>query len=915
MNEIIELNGSWDVYIDKHKKTDESSQFPPLLFQSDMWENTITVPSCWESTGVSKLFGGPVWYKKEVFIPEVSEKGNRWILIFEAVSYYCDVYVNGEWAGSHEGLWDPFELDITSLVNADSINTIYVKIYKPTYGENDRFNYRETLTGFIPDVASTFGGIWKPVHLVERSPISIHRVSLRPNIYEGKIGVWVFLNRASDKTDDVVLDLSIVSKEGDTAAEDVIGLRPDAAGRFYYEMSIDHPILWDTENPYMYNLHAALRCGNTVVDKIVKRFGMREIKADGDKVLLNGRPIYIRGLLHWGYYPDTICPNPSRSVIEDEIRKAKDMGFNLIKHCLYIASDQYYEAADENGMLIWQELPLWLPRSTPQLKQRIRSQYPRLIQRISDHPSLCICTLGCELDAGIDAGLLEEMYHTVKDLAGNILVRDNSGSGECYGGLPIDFADFYDYHFYADLHYIENLMEVFTPQWRTKRPWLYGEFCDSDTFRDIRTLAKRLDRSQLWWLSDSADQNPLSSIIDMPVTRQASLFKQYGIEDEIDVLKSISCKQSLLHRKFTVEAVRQFPEISGYVITGFRDVPITTSGLFDDLMEPKFNAKDFKAFNADIVLSLGWDLKRVWANGGDRVLNTDHYNYWSNEDAGLHVIISNYSNRAIDKPKVKWRLCDSAGSVVSEGDEASLTIIEPGAVKELAAIRIKMPNVSDACAFDLLVTASDAFGNISNSWRFWVYPDSKPDIEGRVLAVYDPLNVLSYLKDRYGASNIEGWESNIHADMVVATQMTPAIERYISAGGKAFYIQRAGEYLPMRRCPFWREAVKRLYDHEVLRRFPNDGFTDLQFFGLATDMAIDTQRSQFKQIRPIIRRVDARNFYVTDYMAEIEIGHGSMIATTLRLEGGMGKQPNALEYNKAGIYLSDQVIAYLLDKR
>ena len=85
-------------------------------------------------------------------------------LRFGAVSYYCDVYLNGVRAGSHEGMWDEFAVDVSGLVH-EGANALRVDVTKPGYHAGDRFPLRQVLSGFIPDVLSTFGGLWDDVAL------------------------------------------------------------------------------------------------------------------------------------------------------------------------------------------------------------------------------------------------------------------------------------------------------------------------------------------------------------------------------------------------------------------------------------------------------------------------------------------------------------------------------------------------------------------------------------------------------------------------------------------------------------------------------------------------------------------------------------------------------------------------------
>lgn len=914
MNLTIDLNGTWDFYADENESI-ISLSFDELP-ETIPWK-TAVVPGCWEAEGISKLFSGPAWYRKEFILPEQQEAG-CWLLKFEAVSYCCEIYVNGKEAGCHEGMWDSFYFDVTGLVNIGQSNTLAVKVFKPGYNLKDRFYYRETLTGFIPDVASTFGGIWGSVKLERKVEIYIESCHVEAHIHESKAKICAVVCNTKNIPAVIELDAYVTLDEGKRALSSKQLLLTPGTNFTEINVVIENLILWDTDNPFLYSGSISVKSSRGSIDTVPIKFGMREIRSQGSEIFLNGKPLYIRGILHWGYYPESICPIPDREAIAAEISKAKAMGFNTVKHCLYIPVKEYYRIADEMGMLVWQELPVWLPRTTPEFRKRMREQYPRIVRQLAGHPSLIIYTLGCEMDAGVDGEVLEELYNTVKHIAGNVLVRDNSGSGECYEGLAVDYADFYDYHFYTDLQNIEGLMDVFTPGWRDTRPWLYGEFCDSDTYRDTRMLHGMLKQSELWWLSGAGRDNPLSTVVTMPVLAQGEILRENGIENESEVLHEISLKQSLLHRKFIVEAVRRYPQINGYVITCMRDVPITTSGLFDDFMQPKFSSEEFRLFNSDIVLTQAWDLGRIWVNGGDRVLDRDRYNYWAGEHAGMHIVLSNYGKKQFVNLEADWQVSDDGGNVLYKGHKKAAGIFMPGSVKELIILRFRLPEAEKACGLWVDVSVGNPGKIACNRWRIWVYPKKFSGMTTESIALYDPFDILGYLRELYSIKIINDFDAPIDADIVIATGVTPALKEYLEKGGSVFYIQRGNGYFPERKCPFWREAVKRLYDHEVLKEFPHSGFTDLQFFGLAADTSIDTLKLNcggIRHINPIIRRVDARNFSVSDYLVEFKIGEGTMIASTLRFEGGMGRQPSSLKENKAGIFLIDRILRYLKGER
>jgi hypothetical protein len=86
-------------------------------------------------------------------------------LEFGAVSYACWVAINGVFVGEHQGLWTPFSCDLTAAIHPGQLNLIEVEVYKPSHLPGARYPFRKCLTGFIPDVATTFGGLWQEVSL------------------------------------------------------------------------------------------------------------------------------------------------------------------------------------------------------------------------------------------------------------------------------------------------------------------------------------------------------------------------------------------------------------------------------------------------------------------------------------------------------------------------------------------------------------------------------------------------------------------------------------------------------------------------------------------------------------------------------------------------------------------------------
>jgi hypothetical protein len=129
-------------------------------------------------------------------------------------------------------------------------------------------------------------------------------------------------------------------------------------------------------------------------------------------------------------------------------------------------------------------------------------------------------------------------------------------------------------------------------------------------------------------------------------------------------------------------------------------------------------------------------------------------------------------------------------------------------------------------------------------------------------------------------------------------------------------LQQGNGPLPARRSAFWREAIKLFPDHPLWERFPQRGYTDVQFFGLATDVMFEAARltevfPQATGVCSLMRRLDAREFHVAEYLLEAQVGQGHLLACSLRLQGGDGAQPTGLSRNIAGYYLLWEMVNYL----
>jgi len=892
----LSLEGAWDFALGS----------PPHWGQ-------IQVPGCWEAQGYSKFVDGPAFYRRRVLIP-ASWADEHIFIEFDAVSYAGVVRCNGVRVGDFRGLWAPFACEITSAVRPGEEALIELEVYKP----GQRYPMRSSLAGFLPDVATSFGGIWQPVRLLALA-YGLEDVLVEPNPVSGQVRVRCHTQKSGEWAPALagahapafwVWEASIYAGELQVAGE---RMAREDGGALDMRLTVPQPVEWSLDCPAMYELRLRLIQSDQPVAQVSRRFGFRRLEVQGGLLRFNGQPVLLRGVLSWGWQPDRIAPAYTPERVRDEIRRVKALGFNLIKLCLFVPDQTYFDIADEEGIFLWEELPLWLPEVTPELRAQAPLEYAAITRRTCRHPSVVLYSLGCELSQSVDSELLAALNGAVRGLLADVLVCDNSGSGESYGGLDFDFSDFTDYHPYYDLHYFELLLDNWRRDWLKVRPWIFGEFSDSDGFRDLDELAAANDGRKPWWLTDDnpvTTWRPEAHAMVEAEERLAAASPGLPAAD----LVHIAAAQSLVSRKYTLEALRRRQGMGGYVVTGLRDTPIATSGVFDDFDRAKWPAESVLAFNDDAILCLDSDRRRRWRNGGDRPDRLDVYNHWAGTQAHWHIILSTFGVTLEQSAMLTWRLCSPDGETLESGQMSIERRVAAGAPAEIGAITCPLPQVHRACELRLEAALSGIELNLANTWPVWVYPQVRWPVG---LGIYDPSFALDELEEllRPALRLEQGgtWE----APLVVATAWSERLESYLRQGGRVLLLQQGDGPLPARRGPFWRENLKLFTAHPLWQVFPQQGYTNLQFFGLASDVMLDTARLPqalvgVTDIRPLMRRMDSREFYMQDYLLEAKVGQGTLLACTLKVQGGAGAQPSGWQHNVAGAYLLWAMVEYLL---
>ena len=336
------LNGLWDYAITPANGT------MPKTFQGK-----ILVPFAVESalSGVGKPVGQDniLWYRTRFTVPK-SFKNKHILLHFGAVDWLSEVYVNGTKAGSHQGGYDPFYLDITDLLNSKELQLLELRVTDPADKGPQPRGKQVSKPGSIWYTSVT--GIWQTVWL-EAVPVTyVSSLKMVPDIDRQILSVDV---RVENQEPGDVIRVSVLEGEK-------IVVEKDATAGAGIVLPVNNPKLWSPENSFLYDLKISLLRKGKKTDEVKSYFAMRKISLSPDengvlRMMLNNKFVFQYGPLDQGWWPDGLYTAPADEALLFDIIKTKEMGFNAIRKHVKVEPARWYYHCDRTGMLVWQDMP------------------------------------------------------------------------------------------------------------------------------------------------------------------------------------------------------------------------------------------------------------------------------------------------------------------------------------------------------------------------------------------------------------------------------------------------------------------------------------------------------------------------------------------------------------------------------
>ena len=688
---VVSLRGEWDFSFRKYDFAARIHSFNKL----DRWpdERKISVPGCWEAQGVGeasetkisfdhptmndtplrRVANGSGWYRRRVKIP-AEWAGKRIWLKTGGVRGRGRFWVNDVPVARLDDYIGTWKYDITDVVRPGEYAKVVV----------EASNYFPTRNSLL-DIAARWGGIWRDIEL-EATPkdVWIDDVYVRGNGTTMKPDVKVTLG-------------------GDTNAAKVVVQVPEEIKP------------WSPEYPNLYTARVDLvSADGAVLQTWRERFGIRLIEAKGNKFYMNGRQFYVRGFGDDAMYPLTGITPADRDFHCDHLASAHKAGFNFVRLHTHTEIDEYFQAADETGILVQAEMSYLHDECQGFFPfDPCRDAYEMYLQ-LRRHPSFAVYSGGNEGWLGENAD--RKLYRFIKSIdKDRLVINQDGGRDNTYGTSD---------HKSGPLAIWER------GAYEPGMPFIAHEYLNLTVKSD-----PRIEKDFAGVYAPAAT-----------MAGRARWLEARGLGAEwIDLLQNAQHSLQAFWQKYGIEQARLDPFCDGYCLWLLADyigvpqdgVTCTANGVLDAFWRPKKGGRsleDFAKFNSPVGVfaftgkedssfpsALSWN--RCLFDWPDdecyRYADRERFVYVSGEKIPVSFHLDNYGGGDVRDAVMEWRFGETTW-------RQNLGTIALGGIRKLFKADIAVPDVAAAGRHALTFGVSGNVDgkpfHVENSCDFWVFP-------------------------------------------------------------------------------------------------------------------------------------------------------------------------------------------------
>jgi hypothetical protein len=804
---------------------------------------------------------GKAWYQRDVNIP-AEWQDKRIVLHLERPHWKTTVWVDGQQAGSRDGLGVPHEYDLSNLFKPGTTHNLTICV------DNDYvIPVGKDAHSISDQTQSNWNGIAGEICLTVGSKVWLDDVQIFPDVSNKCIRVDVRLGNSTGQAGQGLLIVSAESHNTSMKHQAPVKNVPVEWSKETENVSFEYDmgdcLFWDEYEPALYNLTLALK--GAAADSIKHiRFGMRELGIQDKQFTVNGRKIFLRGTLECCIFPQHGYPPTDIEGWKKIIQVAKSHGLNHFRFHSWCPPEAAFAAADEEGFYLQVEGSCWAGFGNgTALDKWIYEEIERMIRAYGNHPSFCFFSPSNEPSGKNRDRFLGELLQNLKE-------RDNRRFYIAGAGWPQIKENQYSIESTVRLHNWKALKFNRPPQ-------TFDDYREHVNVRPIPVVGHEIGQ----WCAypDLYEDKQYTGVLK---AKNIEIFRdklnKAGMEHLTHKFLMASGKFQTLLYKQEIETALRTPNFAGFQLLDLHDFPgqgTAPVGVLNALWQSKGYCipEQYRRFCNDIV-PLARMKKRVFTNDANFVAVID---------------VANYSAKDLANVEFVWKINKSDGTIVKTG-KFNVDTIPTGGLTSVGNIVYVLSDIKEPTKLNLEIELV-GLPHI-NDWDFWVYPATLPSLDNN--GIYIAMGLDEQIK------------AELNSGAKVLLLFPPS-----SAAGDT-----VGSFQPIfwNRITFPKNRIHTLGilcdpHHPALAEFPTDFHTSWQWQNLLDNCQPLIIDGLPRGITPILQPIDDwNNCRKLALLFEASVGAGKILVCSIDIY-------NDLEDRITARQLRHSLLSYMASER
>jgi hypothetical protein len=685
------------------RRTDYPDYFTSPIYKKYREDETFRFPYWLQP---KKHYIGSAWYQRSFDIP-ASWKGQRIELNLERCHWGSTVWLNGQIIGSCDAMGMPHVYDLSQWANPGEANELTLRI------DNRMIvNVGKNAHSIGDQTQSAWNGVIGKIKLESRPAVWIKSIQILPDIKTQKATMVIKIGNllGNKKKVQVKVQVSGAGKQFPIQKADVTVNGEELLYRMEYPMGEDVE-LWDEFNPVVYNASVELCAGaseEVMNDSQEMPFGMREVGVKGTQIVVNGKPVFMRGTLECCIFPLTGYPPTDIGSWRRIMKRVKEYGLNHIRFHSWCPPEAAFDAADEEGVYLQPEVSMWAGISSQEQFDWAAREARRMLETYGNHPSFLMMSIGNEMAVSAErmTTLLKEWKQDARHIYA--VPCNSNGTAKHVQG----FDDFYVGRYWGKekLRYQQgwpplprnSLFTALPPQ--TSIDWREGISQKKGPFIAHETVQRCSYPNPAWQSKYTGSFR--AAYLDIARDQLA----ERGMTDLVDQMVENSGVWQVQQFKEEIEAALRTPGMAGFQLLDLHDFPgqgAALVGVLDAFWDDKgyVTGNEFRRFCSPTV-PLARMEKRTWT---------------SDETFFAQVDVAHFGTAPLKGCAPEVVIKGAAGNVHYR-TTLPQTDIAIGSGIKLGSVSVDLSNIPAPAKLTLEVK----IGGAENDWNFWVYPGQLP---------------------------------------------------------------------------------------------------------------------------------------------------------------------------------------------